>query len=279
MNMNAPVSNTVAPLDAVRLFKALADETRIAIVRLLAFTDLRGGEIVTHLQLPQNAVSYHLKQLRDVGLLHDHRSHADARDIYYSLDVRRMHALYRDAGRVLHPSLTDEEPAAGDYRTKPAHDRPLHVLFLCTHNSARSQLAEAVLRRQGGALVEVVSAGSEPTTVHPIALDVLRAHDVDPRPHHAKSLDAFVGRSFDQVITVCDRVNDHCPVFPDDPVRLHWSFPDPTRLPDAEGQRQLLEGIWDELQVRVSLLLNEPHPATGQRIRPLATGAFAHARV
>lgn len=147
------------PSDVTQFFKVLADETRLAVVRLLVLSDLRVGEVVQHLHLPQNVVSYHLKALRSVGLLHDHRSTADGRDIYYRVDLARLQALYMSAGAALHPGIASPvtEPV-----TTPL-TRPLRILFLCTHNRARSQLAEGIARYLGGDQVEVVSAGNHPT--------------------------------------------------------------------------------------------------------------------
>ncbi len=258
----------VVPLpspDILPFFKALADETRFSILRLLAVTDLRAGEIVAHLRVPQNAVSYHLKTLRALGLLRDHRSSADARDVYYSLNLDRLQALYSAAGDALHVeaqySLAPEETEAS-----LVPERPLRVLFLCTHNSARSQLAEGLMRYLGGDAVEVYSAGSDPQPVHPQALALLQEWDIDISRHTATSLDLFVGQSFDYIITVCDSVRDRCPVFPDDPVRIHWSFADPTLIEDADVRTRAFHTVRRELVTRIGYLLTLPHPATGHRL-------------
>src|SRR5918912_467332 len=151
VSMSTSLTNSAPAPDVLSFFKALADETRLTILCLLALTDLRAGELVAHLHCPQNAVSYHLKHLRALGLLRDRRSTADARDVYYSLDH----------------DLQETAPEADA-------SRPLRVLFLCTHNSARSQLAEGILRYLGGDAVEAYSAGSEPADVHPYALALLQ---------------------------------------------------------------------------------------------------------
>jgi ArsR family transcriptional regulator, arsenate/arsenite/antimonite-responsive transcriptional repressor / arsenate reductase (thioredoxin) len=165
--------------DVVQFFKVLADETRLAVVQRLALSDLRVGEIVERLHAPQNVISYHLKQLRALGLLRDQRSSADGRDVYYSVDLERLQQLYLAAGTALHPGINAEssaEPVAA------AVERPLRVLFLCTHNSARSQLAEGIMRYLGGANVEVFSAGSLPAQVHPLALELLAEWQIDTSP-------------------------------------------------------------------------------------------------
>lgn len=144
--------------------------------------------------------------------------------------------------------------------------RPLRVLFLCTHNSARSQLAEGILRQMGGDRVEAYSAGSAPTEVHPEVLTILREMGADSARHYAKSLERYRGESFDYVITVCDRVREICPSFAGDPAQAHWSFPDPLELGDPDQRRRMLRTITTELQTRIRYLLLLPHPATGERL-------------
>lgn len=248
--------------DVVQLFKVLADETRLEILRLLALTDLRVGEIVAHLGLPQNAVSYHLKQLRRLRLLRDHRSSADARDIYYSVDLDHLQALYAAAGTFLHPGMGLATAPAVDHR-----ERPLRVLFLCTHNSARSQMAEAITRHLGGDQVEVVSARSEPTTVHPLTVELLDEWGIDTSRLDAKGLDRWVGQQFDYVITVCDRIRENCPTFPGEPRLIHWSIPDPVEIAEEEQRRRAFAAARHEISTRIRHLLSLPHPATGQRLQ------------
>jgi len=271
--MATPLAVTRPAPDALPFFKALADETRLTILRLLALTDLKSGEIVEQLRVPQNAVSYHLKRLRALGLLRDHRSDADARDVYYSLDLDRLRALYAAAGDTLQVAgCIGATSGPGDDGDEPAEGagRPLRVLFLCTYNSARSQLAEGIARRMGGDQVEVYSAGSEPTRVHPDAAALLAEWGIDPSAHHAKPVDEFAGQLFDYIITVCDRVRDRCPVFPGDPVQIHWSFPDPVAIADDAERRRAFRAVGRELATRAGYLLTLPHPATGRRLHAQA---------
>jgi protein-tyrosine-phosphatase len=214
--------------------------------------------------LPSNAVSYHLKQLSVLGLLQDHRSSSDARDVYYRVDLDQLDRLYTQAGDALHPGLVPSEQSSNEVQVSTTI--PLRVLFLCTHNSARSQMAEAILRHMGGDQVEVFSAGSMPTQVHPNTLVVLRELGIDISHLYAKSLDQFLGESFDYIITVCDRVRDICPVFQGDPVQIHWSFPDPDVIEDPELQLAAFRRTAVELQTRVRYLLLLPHPRTGTRM-------------
>lgn len=109
------------------------------------------------------------------------------------------------------------------------------VLILCTGNSARSQMAEGLLRHLAGDRFEVESAGVSPTQVRPEAITVMREIGIDISQHRSKSVDEFSGQEFDYVITVCDNANEQCPVFPANTQRIHWSFEDPAA---TEGDEQ-----------------------------------------
>ena len=117
---------------------------------------------------------------------------------------------------------------------------PLRVLFLCTGNSARSQMAESILRTLSGGRIDVHSAGTAPRPeIHPMAVAALRrSFDDDLTDQFPKHLDRYVGQHFDYVITVCDRAAESCPVFPGDPSRIHWSFPDPADVEGTDAERQ-----------------------------------------
>ena len=114
---------------------------------------------------------------------------------------------------------------------------PIRVLFLCTHNSARSQIAEAMLRHMGGDDFAAFSAGTEVTRVHPLARAALAERGIATCELSSKHLSDFAGQPFDVVITVCDRANDACPVFPGDTERIHWSFPDPSAVEGTAAER------------------------------------------
>ena len=109
------------------------------------------------------------------------------------------------------------------------------VLFVCTHNSARSQMAEGLVNHIGGQSFQASSAGTEPTAVHPLAVQVMAEQGIDISGQHAKAIDMLLGARFDYVITLCDDANEACPVFPNARHRLHWGLPDPTR---DEGTRE-----------------------------------------
>jgi arsenate reductase (thioredoxin) len=111
------------------------------------------------------------------------------------------------------------------------------VLFLCTHNSARSQMAEGFLRAKAGDRFEVESAGTERTSVNPLAIRVMAERGIDISGHTSKVYDGLVDAPWDYVITVCDDANEGCPLFPGVHQRLHWSFPDPSRTTGSDEDR------------------------------------------
>lgn len=126
------------------------------------------------------------------------------------------------------------------------------VLFLCTHNSARSQMAEGFLRHLGGDRFEAASAGTEATRVHPLALRAMREVGIDLSSHTSKTLDALLDRPWDYVITVCDSASERCPLFPGHTTRLHWSFDDPSGATGSEGERlDTFRRVRDGIQTRV----------------------------
>jgi arsenate reductase (thioredoxin) len=114
---------------------------------------------------------------------------------------------------------------------------PIRVLFVCTHNSARSQIAEALLGRYGGADFEVHSAGTEATRVNPLAIRVLAESGIDWSGARSKVITEFLGRRFDYVITVCDRARETCPVFPGSTNTLHWGLDDPSEVGGTDEER------------------------------------------
>jgi arsenate reductase len=111
------------------------------------------------------------------------------------------------------------------------------VLFLCTHNSARSQMAEGWLRALAGDRFTVASAGTEATRVHPLAIRVMAEIGIDLSAQASKTVETLLDQRWDYVITVCDTAAERCPVFPQDTTRMHWSFEDPSRAAGTEDER------------------------------------------
>ncbi len=126
------------------------------------------------------------------------------------------------------------------------------VLILCTGNSARSQMAEGLLRHDGGAAFEVFSAGVEPSHVRPQAIEAMSEIGIDISGQRSKSVDEFAGQEFDYVITVCDNANERCPVFPGQTKRIHWSFDDPAAAEGEEAARlAVFRRVRDEIRVQL----------------------------
>jgi ArsR family transcriptional regulator, arsenate/arsenite/antimonite-responsive transcriptional repressor / arsenate reductase (thioredoxin) len=235
----------------------------------LARSDRRVGELCTLAGRRQSLVSYHLRQLRDGGLVSMRRSAADGRDSYYVLDLARCGELLSSAGASLHPALA---PSAG--RSKPERGPVLaRVLFLCTGNSARSQIAEVLARELSGGAVSTASAGSHPKPLHPNAVRVMRDRGIDISGNRAKHLGEFSDERFDYVISLCDRVREVCPEFPGGPELIHWSIPDPAREPGSfEETLPAFERTTGELCERIGFLLdaieqNTTNPEVTDRAR------------
>ncbi len=126
------------------------------------------------------------------------------------------------------------------------------VLFVCTGNSARSQMAEGFLRHLAGDDYEVSSAGTEPSAVNPLAIEVMKEKGIDLSQHRSKSITEFLGQEFDVVVTVCDSARETCPVFPTNELQLHWSFEDPAAAEGTRAQRlQVFRQVRDEIEARV----------------------------
>lgn len=138
--------------------------------------------------------------------------------------------------------------------TNAASPPPRRVLFVCTHNSARSQMAEGLLRSIGGDRFEVASAGTEASGVRPEAIAVMHDIGIDIRDHTSKELDPFIGRAFDWVVTVCDRAKESCPVFPGSGETAHWSIDDPAVVEgDDETRLAAFRRARDDLRQRVQV--------------------------
>ncbi|GAB3972679.1 ArsR family transcriptional regulator [Plantactinospora veratri] len=206
-----------------------AHPLRWRLLKELAGSDYRVRELVTLVGEPQNLVSYHLRLLRDGGLVSTTRSSFDGRDSYYHLDLDRCADGLADTGAALHPTLR-REPAAPHLPSVDLRRSPrIGVLFVCTGNSARSPIAEALLRHHTAGAVEVASAGSRPRPqLHSNAVRVLREEfGVDIAGQRPRHWETVSDRRFDYVVSLCDKAREVCPDFPDQPRRVHWSIPDP----------------------------------------------------
>lgn len=243
-----PASTTSAP----QTVWLLGHDIRWRLAHALSHSDHRVGELVEAVGERQNLVSYHLGLLRRAGVVSERRSSRDSRDVYYSLNLGGLREGL-DQGLIgLHPTLrvprleATPVPAEGSPQTR--------LLFVCTGNSARSQLAEAIARDMARGTVEVASAGPKPAGIHPMTLTVLKDLGIPADNLRSKSIDEVGGR-FDFVITLCDIAREDCPPFRGADV-IHWSLPDPAQSNDSRRElRQAFKRTAEELRQRITFLL------------------------
>ncbi len=209
-----------------RFLRLAGDPLRWRLLTELARGDRRVEELTGLLDRPQNLVSYHLAKLRSAGLVSARRSSADARDAYYTVDLGRFGELLAQAGRAVHPGLRLALAPPLVSAALPGR-AAARLLFLCTGNSARSQIAEALAVACSDGRVQASSAGSRPKPLHPNAVRVMRERGIDVGSRRSRHLSTFAAHRFDYVITLCDKVREVCPEFPGHPGYIHWSIPDP----------------------------------------------------
>jgi protein-tyrosine-phosphatase len=223
---------------------------RWTLLTQLATSDQRVRELAAAVDEPQNLVSYHLRLLRSAGLIDARRSSFDGRDTYYHLNLAMCAGAFGEAAAALHPALA---PLAIGKPAAPTAARS--VLFLCTGNSARSPMAEALLAHKGRGRVRAASAGSHPKPhLHPDAIRIMRdLYGIDLRGGRPRPLAAVARRRFDHVITLCDKVReyarDHGLV-----ATMHWSLPDPSAAAGSGGYREF-HRVASELNNRIDFLL------------------------
>jgi protein-tyrosine-phosphatase/DNA-binding transcriptional ArsR family regulator len=236
------------------LFQLAGHPLRWRLLSELALSDRRVRELSGAVARPQSLVSYHLRCLRAGEVVAARRSSADGRDTYYSLNLVRCGDLLAHAGAALHPGLRPEPAREAPRRPRA---RPTRMLFLCRGNSARSQIAEALLRQLANGTIEVSSAGSRPKSLHPNAVRAMRGRGIDISESRPKHLDTFRRRRFDYVISLCDRVREVCPEFTGRPETIHWSIPDPAAAPgDDHETYPAFEQTAAELESRIRFLLS-----------------------
>lgn len=263
-----PEASKLESSDAVALLGALAQPTRLEIFRLLMRYrphGLAAGDIGRLLAVAHNTLSSHLGALEQVGLLASRR---EGRHIIFAAQAPRADALLAflsDAccteGPVPCTSETAAIPARREY---VASDHPLRVLVVCTGNSARSIMAEAVLNKEGLGRIQAFSAGSRPQEApHPLALGLLDDLGYDVSGMRSKSWDEFLGPDapeLDLVITVCDDAAEaSCPAFPGVPLRVHWGLDDPAGATGpASAKRAAFLQSYRDLTARVTAFVNLP---------------------
>ncbi|MFC6015815.1 MarR family transcriptional regulator [Plantactinospora solaniradicis] len=246
------------PVTPPTVLRLTGHPVRWQLLSELARSDRQVRELGELIGQRQSLTSYHLGQLREGGLVTMRRSSADKRDTYYSLDLAAFRGQLAEAGAALHPglrlvpaALTPSAAGPGRRSSRP----PVRVLFLCTGNSSRSQMAESLLVRLGGARVEAASAGSQPKPVHPHAVRVMRESGIDISGRHPKHVSVFAEQRFDHVISLCDRVREVRPEFSGAPAMAHWSMPDPAAEAEGGPAYPRFVRTANELKTRIHFLL------------------------
>lgn len=236
----------------------------------LAHGDLRVGELMELTGEQQSLISYHLAKLRGSGLVRTRRSSFDGRDVYYRLDLRRCEELLAACGPALHPGLMPTPGAtAGPPSASPATSASPassagpsgEVLFLCTGNSARSQIAEALVNTRPALRLRAFSAGLRPKPLHPDAVRVMTEYGIDVAGQQSKHLSVFAGRPFSYVVTLCDRVREACPEYGRHPGYRHWSTRDPSASDQGEPGYPAFQSVAADLDERIRYFLAEAGPA------------------
>jgi protein-tyrosine-phosphatase/DNA-binding transcriptional ArsR family regulator len=258
--MPRTTTREIAPLEFLQL---VAEPNRWRLLRELTRSDRRVGELTELLGEPQNLVSYHLAELRRAGLVSARRSSADGRDNYYRVEPKRCAEFLCSAGAALLPGLR-----LGPLRPEPVKisgRRGPRVLFLCTGNSARSQMAEALLEHLSGHQIQARSAGSQPKSLHPDAVRVMAERGLDISGRPTKHLSRFARIRFDRVITLCDKVREVCPEFPGQPTTAHWSIADPAEGDTDADTQAVFERTAEDIENRIGLLIAELTAAVNER--------------
>ncbi len=225
-----------------QILGVLADPTVWGIVTHLTQSDAHQQELAQALGVSPDDITAKATQLQPLGVISARQSDSNPQLTFYRLDLAALRDAWTAAGTAIHPFVGGVEEGLPDQITsKP------RVLFLCTHNSARSQMAEGMLRHFSKGKVEAFSAGSVATRIHPQAIDTMNQAGIDITNQRSKHMDEYTGENFDYVITVCDQQHETCPVFPGTPKRIHWSFADPSAVAE-EDQPQAFKSVANQMR-------------------------------
>ena len=266
MNNIYPTSQLTSLSDT---FSVLADPQRLHILDLIINGIHCSSGIVARLGLTPNLVSHHLKVLREAGLVDIERDPADRRWIYYIPNIQQLTEIQFQLSYLLHPARIQARAAeCGPSQGAQPYIPPDHltiekehpmtnkakIIFLCTGNSARSQMAEAFMKKYAGDLFEVHSAGIEPKGVNPYTVRVMEEAGIDISGYQSKGVRQYLGHvNFGYVVTVCDHAEENCPtVFLTQGKHLHWSFEDPAAFQGTEEQTlQKFSQVRDQIEKRI----------------------------
>jgi ArsR family transcriptional regulator, arsenate/arsenite/antimonite-responsive transcriptional repressor / arsenate reductase (thioredoxin) len=246
--MSWPPADHTANLSAL-----LTDSVRRQLTSTLMLNDVVLDDLADAVRLPSETVMALLEPFLSAGVITQRRSDAHSDQLYCHLNLELLDTLYQAEGNEsLAFAAAVEE---GQNATSTQQGARPRILFLCTRNSARSQLAEGITRLLSKGQVEAFSAGNQPGFVHPMAIELLTALHVDVSGQYSKHLDQFLGQDFDYVITVCDNARETCPVFSGAKRTIHWSIPDPAIVEDSEARSRAFSRVATELQNRIRYLL------------------------
>lgn len=248
--------------DLIAALGALAQETRLDIFRMLIQRGSEGmlaGEIAGRLKLPLPTLSFHLSHLKHSGLVASRRQ---SRAVFYDAKVRTLDNVVEYLVENCHGRVT---PVVRDPRVaEKSPGRRMKILFLCTHNSARSIMAECAMKRWGDGRFQAFSAGSDPAeNVHPGTLRLLNELKYETRGLRSKSWNEFAaphGAALDFVFTLCDRAAaEPCPAWPGQPLKAHWGVKDPLAFQGSNSAvRKVFLETYAALEQRIKIFTSLP---------------------
>ncbi len=250
----------------INIAQAISDESRLRILMSLEGTPLCLQHLTEIFDLAPSTISTHLHILENVGLI---RSQPSGRWRYFSWAQEDSDPAVVEALKWVRKVLANDPTIADDAARKavalqnssvpPPPSKKLRILFLCTGNSCRSQMAEAILRKHAGHLFEVHSAGLDPRAIPPETYQVMKEIGLDLSEQKPKSIFNFLGKQyFHYVITVCENAESKCPVFPGAVYRLYWPFEDPEKATGSDEERlRKFREVRDQIETRILAWLHE----------------------
>jgi protein-tyrosine-phosphatase/DNA-binding transcriptional ArsR family regulator len=250
--INVMNPNLETTISALRNF---GEPNRLTIISLLSAGPMLVGDICNASGLPLTLVSQHLRVLRESGMVQAIRDNKDARAVWYSLNPERLREIKTALSMVFDMTkIVDGRLNQTKQNSNLTIDK-FRVLFLCSGNSARSQMAEALLNQKGEGIFEARSAGTHPRQPHPITIKALEEIGIIPGSLRSKHYSEFQNEPFRYIITVCDRANEECPEFSGAYERIHWSIPDPVQeIPEMEAYGAFVRAR-EELAARIRLFI------------------------